>query len=106
MIEHNNNKTLSDFVTSFEESQLEGEFKGFSRTVSNDISEDVDSDKFQTDAQYNINNQEVVQTIITDGNKTMMKITVDNETVTQTHVESTDEFINILARNTMSSITT
>lgn len=84
---------LEDFVELFEESSLEGEFDGFTRTVTDD--------ETCTNAEYNINNQEVTQSIIETKNATLMRVEVDGKTVSEDH-QTPHELINTIARNTIS----
>lgn len=85
---------LADFVELFEESILEGDFEGFTRTVTDD--------ETLTNAEYNINNQEVTHSVIETEDATQMRIEVDGETISEDQ-QTPQEVIHTIARNTISS---
>jgi len=87
---------MLDFVTVFEASSLEGEFDGFTRTV--------EDEEVQVNAEFNVNNQEVKHTVIENRDGVIEKvIKVDGEIVSHSEVNSPEEFVNTVARNTISS---
>lgn len=85
---------LADFVELFEESSLEGDFEGFTRTVTDD--------ETCTNAEYNINNQEVTHSVIETEDATQMRIEVDGKTISEDQ-QTPQEVIHTIARNTISS---